>query len=446
MRIEFQKFIDQKFIYELPNITIKQRATENPKIYEGPGLVEQDERGRLILKMYANSSESVNGLLGEKSEPGKLITDDNYYDVIANDMYGSKWYSKKVRIKKHFGVGKYLIVFAELYQIFSEAKFFERGFSSNLTLYFSKVIKLPIVPFFGLPEAKIKEKYKNVRIYCALSVRDYQIIISEHTNWIEVNISSTTSNLPEHIDLRICEALQFILYTKLNWFFYEKFEGEKNYQKLNNINSNDIIKGLTPPFDLNSTFCDQNWKIFKLYFDFILDYPNPDKYHPISSILNLIIQAEKLPIEARFQTICIGIESILNTEFDLEIDVDSELIENKSKIIKFIDEKVDEGYRERIRSLLAQLSNIRPVDKLYKLANSDIIEERLIKAWEDLRHRIIHGERMQTDKLQDYLDKYYSTLTLLYQLIFLKIGYTGRFTDYSRAHWPPRDFNKILHE
>jgi len=90
------------------------------------------------------------------------------------------------------------------------------------------------------------------------------------------------------------------------------------------------------------------------------------------------------------------------------------------------------------------LSNSRPVDKLYKLADDKLIEARLIKDWENLRHRMIHGERIQTENLQEYLNKYYSTLTLFYQLIFLKIGYTGRYTDYSVSNWPLKEFNKTL--
>lgn len=445
MKVEFQKYIDLKFIYELPEIIIEQRTSINPKTYTGPGAVEQDEDGNLILKMYSKSSESTKDLFKNESKPGRLIKDSDYYKIIAKDMYGSTWNSNKVRIDKHYGQGgKFLIIYAKLNQIFCEANLYELESRSTLILNINKDLQLPVAPFFEIQEIKEKEFYKNVRVFCATKVRDYQIIVYKQSNWIEVNISSKISDLPKNIDLRICEALQLITYTKLNWFFYEKFEGKKNYQKLNNINSYNIIKGFTPPFDINSTYSEQIWKIFKLYLDYILDYPIPDKYHPISSLLNLIIQAEKLPIETRFQTICICVESILKSEFDLKIDADSKLIENRSNIIKFIVENVDEKYKDRLQGLLGQLSNVRSVDKLYKLATDRLIEERLIKDWEDLRHPTIHGERIQSDRLQEYLDKYYSTLTLFYQLIFLKIGYTGRFTDYSSPNWPLRDFQNTL--
>lgn len=443
MKIEFQKYIELKFTYELPEIIITQRISNNPKTYTGPGSIEQDEDGNLILKMYSKSAESPEGLFKNESIPGKLIKDSDYYDIIAKDMYGFTWNSKKVRIDKHFGQdGKFLIISAELYQIFCEAALYKLETKSSLILDINKDLQLPIAPFFEIPEVKEKEFYKNVRVFCTLKVRDYQIIVFNQSKWIEISISSKLSNLPDNIDLRICEALQFITFTKLNWFYYEKFEGKTNYQKLNNINFYNINGGSTPPFRINFTSSEPNWKLFKLYLDHILDYTIPNKYHPISSLLNLIIQAEKLPIETRFQTICICVESILNSEFDLEIEVDSKLKENQTNIVRFIDEKVDKEYRDRLQALVAQLSNTRPVDKLYSLANDKLIEERLIKDWKDLRHRIIHGERIQTERLQDYMNKYYSSLTLFYKLIFIKIRYVGLYTDYSISGWPNREIKK----
>ena len=442
---DLNKYLEFKFSFELPEIVLKQRSSANPKIYMGPGSVSQDENGQLLLKMYSKTSESIKNFFNDGTIPGKIIDESNYYDIIAKDMQGFNWKAERVSIGKHFGHGhKFLIINAELQQIFCEADLHEIEESSNLYLYFNKNIRLPVAPFFETDDILKKEFYKNVRIFSSLCVRNYQINVFERSNWIEVNISSKKSDLPENIDLRICEALQFITYTKLHWFFYEKFESKKNYQKLNNINFYKIIQGLTPPFNINFTTSEPNWKIFKLYLDYILDYPESNKYHPVSSLLNLIIQAEKLPIETRFQTICICVESILKSEINLEIEVDSKLKEYQAIIANFVDETIDEEYRNRIQGLLGQLLNTRPVDILYKLADNKLLDEKLIKDWEDLRHPLIHGERIQPEKLQEYLNKYYSTITLFYQLIFLKIGYTGRYTDYSVPNWPAREFNKKL--
>ena len=217
---------------------------------------------------------------------------------------------------------------------------------------------------------------------------------------------------------------------------------KKDNQKLNNFNFYQIFEGTTPPFRLNYSISEPNWQIFKLYLDYILDYSESKKYHPVSGLLDLIIQAENLPIETRFQTACICVESILNSEFDLEVEIDKKLKEQIENINKHINENVEEKLKSRIQGLLAQLLNIRPKDKLYKLKSDNLIDERLIKDWEDLRNPIIHGEQLQAEKLQEYLNKYYSTLTLFYQLIFLKIGYIGKFSDYSLPNWPDKELKK----
>ncbi len=440
---EIPDYIDLKFTLELPEIIISQRKQNNPNIYTGPGSIYQNKNGQLLLKLYSKSSESSTSFFNNNLEPGKIIADKEYYNVKALDMYGHTWVSNRVRIDKHYGQGgKYLIIFSRINQIGSEQELREIEINSSLTLFLNKKIKLPSAPFIEDKTILENKFYKNVRIFSNLLIRDYKITFLERSNWIEILASSRKSKLPENIDLRICEALQFITFTKLNWFYYEKFEGKTNNQKLNNINFYNINRGSTPPFRINFTSSEPNWRLFKLYLDHILDYTIPNKYHPISSLLNLIIQAEKLPIETRFQTICICVESILNSEFDLEIEVDSKLKENQTNIVRFIDEKVDKEYRDRLQALVAQLSNTRPVDKLYSLANDKLIEERLIKDWKDLRHRIIHGERIQTERLQDYMNKYYSSLTLFYKLIFIKIRYVGLYTDYSISGWPNREIKK----
>lgn len=393
---ELKKYIEFNFIYEFPEITLKQRNSDNTNIYSGPGALSQDQEGNLLLKMYTRSSETFFNIFKEETPSGKLIEDNKYYDITAKDMFGYIWKSEKVSLRKHYGQTEVIVIHTKLCQIFCQKELRGIKNTSDLILFINKNIQFPLASFFETPELKEKKFYNNEMIFCALTLRNYQIRISEQRDWKEIAISSSTEKLPENIDLRICEALQFISNTELNWFFYQKFEDKKNIQKLNSYNAYQIIEGGSPPLEDDSVSGESNWSIFKLYLQYIVDYPTTNKYHPISSLIKQIIQAEQLPIQIRFQTICVCIESLLNSEFSNYIDADPKLIEHQNSLLKFIDQNInEEKYLGRLKGLLSQIKNPRPVDKLYKLANESLIDERLIKNWKSLRHRMVHGERIE---------------------------------------------------
>ena len=55
-----------------------------------------------------------------------------------------------------------------------------------------------------------------------------------------------------------------------------------------------------------------------------------------------------------------------------------------------------------------------------------------------------HADSPRSIDLQTYINLCDSILVLFYQLIFLVIGYTGYYTDYSTYHYPNKKFDKNL--
>ena len=54
--------------------------------------------------------------------------------------------------------------------------------------------------------------------------------------------------------------------------------------------------------------------------------------------------------------------------------------------------------------------------------------------WQSLRNSTAHAILRQFD--QEFVDRCFVVRTLLYQLIFLRIGYEGDFTNYGVRGWP----------
>jgi hypothetical protein len=90
----------------------------------------------------------------------------------------------------------------------------------------------------------------------------------------------------------------------------------------------------------------------------------------------------------------------------------------------------------RVRGQIDAMSNPRPQDILYALAETGHIEKEYIKSWSHLRNRHVHPTLKDLKKLdeadfQKLIDDVHRVEVLLRQLTFHLIGYEGPFTDYS---------------
>jgi hypothetical protein len=98
---------------------------------------------------------------------------------------------------------------------------------------------------------------------------------------------------------------------------------------------------------------------------------------------------------------------------------------------KLNDSSIDSSIKKRLLGALGQMTDPRAKDRLYALANDRLICKRHIKAWEKLRNSSAHATDFEDAQLQDFLDKLHAVYVLFYQLIFLAIGYTGEYVDFS---------------
>jgi hypothetical protein len=94
-------------------------------------------------------------------------------------------------------------------------------------------------------------------------------------------------------------------------------------------------------------------------------------------------------------------------------------------------------------NLIGVLNQVRAKDKLYELHKSGHIEKKLINVWDDVRNKSAHGT-LSCMNIQKCFDNLNCLIVLFYQLIFLLVGYTGKYTDYSSQGFPEILFEKKL--
>ena len=108
---ELTKIANNQFTMDFGQAKLVQQGTANPRIYEGPGSIFQDENGMLQLKLYSqakDSEELITGLTATLSRlnlpRGQLVGEDYYYSFEGVDLYGHTWTATDIAIDLHTGV------------------------------------------------------------------------------------------------------------------------------------------------------------------------------------------------------------------------------------------------------------------------------------------------------------------------------------------------------
>lgn len=94
--------------------------------------------------------------------------------------------------------------------------------------------------------------------------------------------------------------------------------------------------------------------------------------------------------------------------------------------------------RDRLGAILSLLAvGGRTIDALRLLKGVGAVTAEEVKAWNDLRNHTAHGSwEPKEHSMQIHFDDLYKLLTLVYRLVFVHIGYDGKFNARNVKGWP----------
>lgn len=93
----------------------------------------------------------------------------------------------------------------------------------------------------------------------------------------------------------------------------------------------------------------------------------------------------------------------------------------------------NDDLRSRALSAVRSFQKVRTVDRLYQFARERSIPDERISSWKKLRDVAAHGKAPSSR--QELVDRYYSTVELLYRLIAASIEYDGSICDTATYGW-----------
>jgi hypothetical protein len=148
-------------------------------------------------------------------------------------------------------------------------------------------------------------------------------------------------------------------------------------------------------------------------------------------------------IEAEAIGLCVAFEGLArllpHQRSPAEI-ADSDTIRNT--VVKWIEKrKFGERVSARACGLMNQLPNPPMRDRLQPLIESGYLQVDHFKAWNKLRNAAVHpskttGEDFDDVRRQKMIDTVYQVYVCMYHIVFVIIGYEGKFTNYAADDFP----------
>ena len=145
--------LDHSFCLDFIKLTLTQMASEEPIVYSGPGTIFLSSSGVLNLKMYHSVNDINKELFQREKEinPGKILEDQHYFNLMGVDMKGDTWVSEKIQVPTGFPwpmPGK--VIETSLREIVNQTERSKEASRVNSTIFMS------VAGDFDLPSMRLK--------------------------------------------------------------------------------------------------------------------------------------------------------------------------------------------------------------------------------------------------------------------------------------------------
>lgn len=185
------------------------------------------------------------------------------------------------------------------------------------------------------------------------------------------------------------------------------------------------------------------WHLFEKYLGFILA-DRQSKFHPISRLVWSTIRSSSSLVDIDGLIIAVVVEGLLLSQLRPYGEASDRFKRDLGTVGRVLEcLRISSRSRRRISGSLKSMEGPSATSALKTLVDMGMIDAELVKTWDKIRNSRAHGTFSGADNLLENYDLNLSVLQLLYHLVFLIIGYTGSYTDYSDSE-KQKQFDKAL--
>lgn len=452
---DVRKYLELSFAMDCPRMVLRRNSKSSEGVFEGPGSIYQTSNGGLRFKLFASGHRDISFLAsywGAHSKAGEIIPLSEYFSLEATDPHGTAWRSEFILPGFNQGADYEYgpIVTGSLHELRKTTAYpSDKVPGASLSLIFGRDFDFP-----GNASKMTKTFVRGVETSMSgdwttalFEEAGTTFTLEKENGTVFLSAESKEQTLPHKFDLRICEALQFALFDPVHWVIRTRSEKGKTITTLRPFPKDHRSKGThEPPISFHNRLNGQHvWNLFAKYLKYVITCPETG-WHPLSRNVHFAVAGNSNPLDTALLTLSVAVEGILKTGFPKlavpikslrgQIDAACELVASSS---------LDDSFKLRLNGALTAMKASRAKDKLLALQRAGVIREGLVHAWEDIRHPSVHADGLENGAaITKIYSKYHSARTLFNELVFLVIGYTGPYTDYSVSGWPQVDFQKSV--
>jgi len=437
-----EKIIKQVISYELVidfiEIKLTQNTEEDPIVFIGPGSITQTIDGILSLKMYHKikdlAKEATHGL--QHFEPGKIISDDNYFRFEGVDFSGKLWTSENVWVSGTISfpaAGR--VIQTTLNEIVQIEEYKKSKENDNQTI----IIICPGKYDFPCNE---KEDLPNdgwVLNRSVFEANNVNFDIKTNDEYMTIISKFDSKEINTDYYFLILESLCIVSGGLVNAVLVNHYYNGGNITKIKRIDKNLSNKKVNQLFSHSKPHEIKSLATFVDRYLFFVNEPHSELF----GFWYKINRAWQADIENISLTLTVSIEGLSKKYFSKYGAPDKEILAQATDAREIIN---DSGLEEKIKlRLLANLNNLNspsPKSILYGMSKDGLIHKKFAEVWVKLRNKSAHATEIEPDQktFQKHLDRINICLTLFYNLLFLILNYKGSYINYSEKGWPDKDF------
>lgn len=432
---------------DCPAIRLMRHAGAQDLVCEGSGEIRLTPDGLVTFKLITNlPDERPSELKVTDLVAGVLLSEEKYLDLVADDVYGRIWTSKRLRPDHVVSGPSGDVISGGLNQLENIEVLPIEPSGAHFSWWTDATLNIPAnqntITKVSIARGKRKpENYqRNVWSFRCLGI-DFLVRPDGEGTLIEATDKENLA--PELFPRRVWETLQFILGQPINWLIFLERKGEQLVTRLKSVRSIPPGARFRPPIartwvmEGNKASSKYHKRLFERYLRHTL--ASQERQHHLWGFINTATEVRATSfIDVHGLVLGVAIEVILKREFPTLGALDKSLQSPIQAAQNYICEwDGPESIKTRLRDLSANLTQIRAADRLQALAAVGAINPAYIRAWKRLRNANAHA--FQSGGLGSKQVGLINQCTvLLYQIIFHAIGYKGVYTDYATPGWPLR--------
>lgn len=451
---------ERTWMIDCPRILLTRRSEDAEEVV-GAGSLRFLDDGLIHLKFYKaplstdETSDPISKIFWDEWNlpAGTLLSDEHFFDLVAEDTSGRTWKSQRIRLRQPSDA----IVQATVPSIQEETtlrKSLRRDKGRSLTLHVFEEHPLPANAFTQsrvsvAGRQRSSGSKRNAWKFRACKI-DFLIAPESSPNWLTIR-ANTTHETTKHLRERVVEAFELVQGRPIYWSVSVEHQssiiktevksGEHTPDILRHQPPLQPLFGIAEEKDGRSRLTTKYHR--RLFYSFLrhtLEHDGP--IHPLAIDLRAVYEASRDRfIEPQALTLVVVIESLLAREFP-EMGRPSALVQRYVKqardCIRSL--KLPSDVENRLVSAVSLPLGNSATSRLRALVEKSIVCDHQRKAWTDLRNYLTHA--YQSSEMSEERKRNLMSINqvLLTRLVFQVIGYKGPYTNYAKLGWPQSVF------